>query len=870
MSKFRHRFTALRLGVAAAVSLAGAATATAGELGVNGNTVNVSIGDPNAAQPAGFPKAVSINSNGILDTVANIPNTPGGLNFPTFSFTLEASSVTNGTYVFDAGIMIDDDSSDRRLEIFIPDVTMVFSNNGGTLVGSVGNNPIIASGRNVDGSISFTAINVVNDLAGFDGSTLAFDAAEQITALQNGGGVLADITSTISTVNDYSYAVVLKQKTGPETLEFGLNARSSFDSFSCVAGSDVFIIDSENRISGQFPTANANYGLQGQFNFDGSSTGSLSPFDVTCAEDVAVVTPPVPGDPDPVDEVTDDIENVVVPTDASPEELANVANDLDAAVDNAAATAANVIASLNSGGTNTQEALDIIEALSTSLSRAGDITAAGGDVDSGTINESTQLIASVLEALPTTLTPAQKTQVATLTQTALTNTQRTIDSTLNVVETRQLTRNLSSVLAASAAASGDLSDETISTTRAIQQSLIQETLAQTATKVGATNGDGSNITFVDEAATETLLSGNPTLLSEVVNTVGITVPGAEVDDNGLLEATSTATDGGDTAETVGVRVSFIFYDFYNAEDETFYETVAGGCTADNIEAFITKVNGSDDALEFAGCTEIAELTFEQNSEGQAQERRAASVELEPGLVQDDVSGVLTASVNSGDISFFIEDQLLLPAGVPNGVFTRPNGSVLTVGDGFATATFPASRDLIGFLAGVLDADSEAFSIELASAGRMLITDTASNALFSASFTLDPVDTSVTGSGEISFAGPDAAAGPTQAGHVWQVTYADGTSQSLTPMMSTESFFDSVAAFGFGITTDRSTGIIDIDGAQFRPSFYVFPLSTEDQAYLDANGDAEGVAYRSGDVNGDGFTDYEVVTSAGVQLVYGLN
>ena len=53
------------------------------------------------------------------------------------------------------------------------------------------------------------------------------------------------------------------------------------------------------------------------------------------------------------------------------------------------------------------------------------------------------------------------------------------------------------------------------------------------------------------------------------------------------------------------------------------------------------------------------------------------------------------------------------------------------------------------------------------------------------------------------------------------------------------------------------------------SFFASALSTADQTYLNANKNADGVAFRAKDANGDGRMDYEFLTSTGVQLFYGL-
>lgn len=61
----------------------------------------------------------------------------------------------------------------------------------------------------------------------------------------------------------------------------------------------------------------------------------------------------------------------------------------------------------------------------------------------------------------------------------------------------------------------------------------------------------------------------------------------------------------------------------------------------------------------------------------------------------------------------------------------------------------------------------------------------------------------------------------------------------------------------------------IAGTKFRPDYFVLPLTADNSTFLSVYGDSAVVAYRAVDANGDGITDYEVITSTGKQIVYGL-
>ena len=87
-------------------------------------------------------------------------------------------------------------------------------------------------------------------------------------------------------------------------------------------------------------------------------------------------------------------------------------------------------------------------------------------------------------------------------------------------------------------------------------------------------------------------------------------------------------------------------------------------------------------------------------------------------------------------------------------------------------------------------------------------------------------------------------------------------------MGDDAFFRSVAATGLNTSVDPSTGVITIGSFSFKPSYFVEPLTASESIFLGANDDASGVAYQTLDANGDGITDYQVLTVNGKQVVYG--
>ena len=103
-----------------------------------------------------------------------------------------------------------------------------------------------------------------------------------------------------------------------------------------------------------------------------------------------------------------------------------------------------------------------------------------------------------------------------------------------------------------------------------------------------------------------------------------------------------------------------------------------------------------------------------------------------------------------------------------------------------------------------------------------------------------------------------------------VNCADGAKQRITPFTNASGFYTTLANAGMNASTDRNTGIVTIANiGNFKPSFFVTALSSNDAAYYEATKNIDGIAFRATDANADGKTDYEIISAKGVQLMYGL-
>lgn len=418
----------LKTAILSSVFMLSAGTALAQEeLNINNDAVTVTSG-------GGFNSgALTINSTtGIVPSVV-IPQAgvTGGAAIPNFAFTMESNGVTDGTYTFKVGFLIDDDNSNRRLEISIPSITMAFSGSGATLAGSVpAGSSVNVRGRAADNTTQISA-SLSNTLLSFNGSSLSFTSGAQVTEIQGKGGILGDIATTIAANGAYTYAVVLKQLSGPATLNFGTES-GGFSKLGC-APSDAFALGSNgSSFSGGF-------GLQGQFKIvSGTAAAAPTQFSAACTTEIA----------------SGGGGGGTTTTDAS---ITNAGNDLTAAttpeavataVDAANTLATNVAAQIESGTADVSTGVSLLETLNTGISVIGSSsTTAGTPIDQSKVTDTLNSISSVITAVGTqTLTPAQLSSVQSTVVTTMSNLINTIPANADPAQTQATLAKVGEVL----------------------------------------------------------------------------------------------------------------------------------------------------------------------------------------------------------------------------------------------------------------------------------------------------------------------------------------------------------------------------------------------------------------------------------------
>ncbi len=206
---------------------------------------------------------------------------------------------------------------------------------------------------------------------------------------------------------------------------------------------------------------------------------------------------------------------------------------------------------------------------------------------------------------------------------------------------------------------------------------------------------------------------------------------------------------------------------------------------------------------------------------------------------------------------------IVPPTLAEGLSTLPDGRTLLVNNGYAFELAGTAADIDSFLSGIAYAG---FTTTFRADGGVNI-DVGNNQRFVGSFVISDVASSAE-CGYPSFTAPTG--NPASEAYAFAMQCENGVTQSITPLTDSPQFYATLANAGLEAQTNRDTGVVTIANVgRFKPSFFVNPLSTADQAFFDQAKNADGVAFRARDVNGDTIVDYEVLTATGVQVLYGV-
>ena len=472
------------------------------------------------------------------------------------------------------------------------------------------------------------------------------------------------------------------------------------------------------------------------------------------------------------------------------------------------------------------QAIDFLATLNAALELAGTVIQAGAAVEMATVTGIIDGIGDVIAALDdTSLTPTLIDTVQGTAQTTLAAVSDLVADDADPDSTEAIMDSTSYVVNAVLGVDATLEGDFKAATESLAESVLQKSLDDIAVALGR---DRAAFTFTDTESTRALLAENPTLLDKVLEVTAISLTGTTQLDAAVTR--SAISDAGISAEG------------------------AEALTADLNQfvippAFMLEIDGQ--VVSVLDLLNDPMLGF-----------GAATV--------DSATGTVVFAADIGAIEAFVTAIAIVPDSVPEGVFMIPDGSVLSIADGVAITLAPSPVAPIEFAAAIDVIGGGEFTTAILANGVLVLSHTPTGIAFNATFAFD------VSSGEpvavTSFTAPEGN-DPADPEHLFGVTFEEGSTQSIVPMIAAPQFYDSMAAMGFEMETDRSTGVITINGSRFRADYFSWPATRSEIQFLDSNADASGVAYIPTDANGDGIMDSKVITRindvATAQVVYQL-
>lgn len=781
-------------------------------------------------QSGAFDQTKTIGSNGIIGQFTNVP-VEGGLGIPTFSFTIVTDNSSNGTFQYEVAVVIDDDNSSRRLEAKISNLQITVNN--GTITGAIPAQNLTFGGRNSANTFSLTgtlANQSLNNVT-LSGGTLTFDAEEVLDKLKASGAAWTSIVDEFNGAGHYTYAIFVRQVSTLNT-RFGTKSGTTFTELPCANSSDLLA-----RFDHVSPVGAPAFALQGQFSVTGASGSAGSaptPYSGTCTVSAGGgggtgsgggTTPP-PADnntDDDVEEIEDIVDDILIPGEGE------IDDSTITAVDNAATAAISLatqlVTNINSSSVTTtaakSQAVKALATVSKVVQITGNATGASSDPAKAAATrakgvETVKGVASVLKALDSKLnkTDSSGNKADTLTQVekdaVKTATRTTVVSTLKL-----LTGNAPKTEKVAVAQS---LGEILSATLNLGLTLDDE---DTATMLDAADAAADEGDDTDDALDKSVpIKPRPVLppASTIAQNLGVSTEQA----NAVLVELAKAINPSDV--------------------------VVGGKSAaetllDGLLAALGSIPGGSNYDPDNGNTTVT-IGGNSNSEQLA---RVSSTE------RDIPARAVSANVVSSSF--------------PDGIRVRGNGSVVLTSDRIATIMVPAPYDPVNFYAdltslgtvttgddGSINIDKRAFPVNFNFSGTFDYTGTITGG--------DPV-------AKTRLNEPESGADESDLDYIYTVTFRDGTRQRMQPYIDAQAFVNSVRARNLTVYTNRNTGIVTVNGKQFRPSYFLDPHSTATMSFWNDKKDAFGIAYRPIDVNEDGIVDYQIITEDGVQVAYGI-
>ena len=229
---------------------------------------------------------------------------------------------------------------------------------------------------------------------------------------------------------------------------------------------------------------------------------------------------------------------------------------------------------------------------------------------------------------------------------------------------------------------------------------------------------------------------------------------------------------------------------------------------------------------------------------------------------------------------------VVPSVLSDGYYTTPTGESQFIQNGIGIVSSPAPLDPVGFVATLTKIFSPSRNrssfvrndngtqdhqniIQLTPDGYgRLYLQNGIIVSFGFSYLLDILENRF-GAGAVSFEvqGED----PASSTYSILVRYEDGSTQSVPPAtLGISEIIQMLNTYFPGnYSIDRNTGVIEVLGLRFKSDYYVFPMNESERSWYEANKDAFGIAWQSGDYNSDGLIDLKMFIEDGYQIIYSL-
>ncbi len=850
----------------------------------------------------------TISSLGVVSTVIDVPKTDG-VGIPSFNFTILPTGVPNGTYNFRVGVTFDDNDNARRLEARIETLTLTVLN--GVITGTIpAGQSLQLLGRNGSGNVevNVSAPNqAINGPVRVTGGSVTFDAERLIDRIRDAHQqfdsiILAEFDEEAT----YTYRIAVQQTSGTP-INFGTLQSSVFTPFprvqtapcnssNCVNNTSAFVLNS-NSFAGGFTNA---YTVTGQFNVsEGSSSGGGD-------DDTPAPTPtPAVNVTESTTQLNETITNIVVVPNATPSQ--EVVSQLNNAVNNTNALLSGAANQITSGGLSTEQALQTLTVAQTALNLAGDATQAGGDVNTSASTNAIENLASVVAALSTRpLTTTQVNEVTTIAANTVAAAAKLItDNTpraaiLNLVEAtvellrsstaaagavrqelatqlQQLAQVASSNIIATLPASirGSTNLNTVDAVRALSanSATVRGSIIQTSAVVPEPSATGtpvvrviqprSTATPAPSASTTPVPSAThtPTPTPTPSGTPSPSPSTSPVASPSAVPTASATPGSSPSATPLQTPPDRPFVDL----DSNALLTALESLQTNSTNLFSIKLavaDGLRTGTETLADSLVTFVTIDSSVLAPGLNAFAATgpdISVQRNATNDG----LRISSGGKEYSVLATAMRIVPSTLAEGLSTLPDGRLLLVNNGYAFELAGSPADIDSFLSGIAFAG---YDTTFRADGGVSI-NVGSNQRFVGSFVVGDVASS-TECGYPEFVAPTG--NPASEAYAFQMQCENGVTQTITPLTDSPQFYATLANAGLEVQTNRDNGVVSIANVgRFKPSFFVNPLSAADQAFLDRVKNADGVAFRARDVNGDTVVDYEVLTATGVQVLYGV-